>query len=200
MDARSVVYDAATDTLLLGSPNALTLLDGSGEPISSVTLADDHLSFAGAPFQLLPRITVARPPENASTSEPQPDVIVRLEALCNDAPCVVPPSYAATLRLTASLDGAPITDGLRIDAVLGQASFTPQHPFALGDNRFSALAIDRFGHASNAISTHWTLLEPARGLVVEKAKNNPPTVEPDRSGEQRDLRARVQHHLDRDGC
>ena len=175
-DARAIAYDAATDNLWVGLPHAIAIFDGAGRRAGDVKLTGDGLRLAGSPFNLLPRLSLVRPPENASTLDNRPTIDLRLEALCNGRQCEVPADYLGNARLSADLNNRAISSVPRHDSAHGLVSFIEAGPFNPGENRFSAQVVDRFGHAGDRIETTWTLIDTSSARPTEKAPNQRPTI------------------------
>jgi hypothetical protein len=180
-------FDHDRASILLQTAGSLSTFSREGEALGTSALAPGWIVAAPAPLRIEPTLALTRPPAGAALYESFPELRFRFGAMCNGAPCALPADYADGLRITAEVNGVPMSDPV-VDAANGYIVVTPRRPIRPGLNRLNAGAVDRFGHRADLAAT-FTVLEREPGAAastvhtktddpstVLKAANKAPTV------------------------
>ncbi len=193
----SLVFDAASDAIVVVSPEGRWRVSAGGTPekldaIDATRLADTP------PFSILPMLELIRPPQGGATDDPAAELMFGVGASCAGRTCALPTGYAAGMTLSVELNGARIAIP-NVDPVTGRAVVSGAHALQSGLNGVTAHVTDRFGHRADLAGATLTLLarsersgtpdwsasEPAaegareRGsdpALIPKAANKAPTV------------------------
>jgi hypothetical protein len=189
----ALAFDSQHAALWLAHQRGITRLDRLGQFVAEVPIPsgpgimdddeddeeDDEDSKRnvqpGVPaLVFVPSLTLLRPPENALTNDPQPEIHLGFGAQCSGQPCMLAPSFFSSYVLSATLNSAAIGRDFRFNPDTAQSLYVPPQRLPEGANRFEAWVTDSFGHRSNTVDTPFTVdtaaptflaVEPAEGTV-----------------------------------
>ena len=181
----AVVYEAADAAFIIDTDKARLRMASDGT-LRDRDSARDGLARAATPFRLDPTLTLQRPPDGASLVDPDAEIVLRVNALCNGNRCELPPAYLGQMRINAAVNGVAL-DPPTVDAS-GRAVLASRPALRHGANALSAEVLDMFGHRASLAHARWTLIaadEPSMNdsspqtpsrSALEKAANKAPTV------------------------
>jgi hypothetical protein len=184
-----VLHDASAQSFLIQGA------DGSSRAVRA-DQANERITSAGArglsatPFAIEPALTLVRPPDGAALGDVDLEVVLRVDAQCNDVPCAVPETYRAGMKIEVAIDGVSLGEPRTVDTT-GRLAWPPRPMLTPGVHRMTARAIDAFGHETRRIGATWTrsvvatdaqvsvseaLAEDAPRSIRVKAANKAPSV------------------------
>jgi hypothetical protein len=180
-----VTYDGSEDAFVIETTQHTWWIDAFAIALKdAVNASTPHIA---APFRIDPVIDLLRPPAGGVLTKATPEIVARVGALCNGAPCDVP-EYRDRVHVDAILEGVRLPDS-RVD--LDGIVRWPVRNVPDEASEFAARVTDRFGHQATA-RARWSRVAPTGvdGSVAEahsrlpiaspapstKAANKPPTV------------------------
>jgi hypothetical protein len=171
-----LAFDPVSRSLWVGAEKSVSRLTDTGQFVITFSARDGDEAIGVPALKVQPTLALIRPPENALTSNPQPELRLGYGADCNAVSCGFSGSYFSAYALSATLNDQPVGSAFHLDPAAGEASYLPPARLPEGANTFTAQAKDSFGHQSNAISNTFTVdtiaprflnLTPADGTTFQ---------------------------------
>lgn len=180
-----VTYDGSEAAFVVETTQRTWWIDASDIVLKDAASAS--VAHSTAPFRIDPSLDLLRPPSGGAMTTATSEIVARVGALCNGAPCEVP-AYRERVQVDAILDGVRLPQS-HVDAdgiVRWPIRNVPDEA-----SEFTARVTDRFGHHAT-LHARWTAAaaadietseaEPRSALLgttsstSTKAANKPPTV------------------------
>ncbi|HYX62871.1 MAG TPA: hypothetical protein VE935_01485, partial [Burkholderiales bacterium] len=152
-----LAFDPVSRSLWVGAERSVSRFTDTGDFVMTLSARDGDEAIGVPALKVQPTLTLLRPPENALTNNPQPEMRLSYGADCNAVSCGFSASYFTAYTLEAMLNDHPVGGAFRLDGSSGETSYLPPARLPEGTNRFTARAKDSFGHPSNAISNTFTV-------------------------------------------
>lgn len=176
--AATLAYDTGSDSLWVGHRSGIARFTSSGEFATNIATATEVSAIGTSSLVLTPSVSIVRPPPNAITGNPRPEIRLAYDALCGAVSCGFAPDYFSFYTLDALLNNQSTGSLFAFDPSTGQASMTPVDRLPEGASTFSAQVRDQFGHLSAPATNTFTVdtvapsflsLTPVDGSVVQNA-------------------------------
>lgn len=156
-EVQTLAYDPATSGMWLGHKHGVSRFTAQGDLALTLASGNKIQAIAATPFNPQPSLSLLAPASNLLSNDPRPAYRLQFDALCQDSPCGLPPSYTASYRLDATLNGLQIGTQFSLDPQTGLATYIPGNTLPQGLNLFSAQLIDPFGQLSNRVQNTITI-------------------------------------------
>ena len=185
-----VLHDASARSFVIQGADGSSRVVQLDQPDERI-VSGRARALSATPFAIEPALTLVRPPDGAALGAADLEVVVRVDARCNDVPCAVPETYRARMKMDIAIDDVSLGEPRTADAT-GRVVWPPHSMLSPGVHRMSARAIDAFGHETRRLGATWTRstvatgtqasvrsegpVEAAAGAARVKAANKAPSV------------------------
>lgn len=153
----SVGFDSADEVILVGHSSGVTGFTAVGGKLFVTQHRQAVSNVSGAPWILAPVVSIESPSSGEVSSNRRPEIVLKVDALCNGMSCKFLPEYFAKYRVGVTLNGQVIDAAFTFDIKTGLWVYRPSAALHIGTYNLSACAIDAFGHRSKVVETHWTI-------------------------------------------
>ena len=173
--ARTLSFDSPSQTLWLGTDSKV--LGFQKDLSQKAQIAASGLNtLAAAPLSLTSQVSLLKPQEGATTTDPKQPITLGVRAFCNNEICPAGFGYGSKLALKASLNGQDVSSQFKITGDAGSASgaeatYTPASGLPEGENRLVAEAMDSFGGRSNHLEATFTVDTTAPSFLEVKPED-----------------------------
>jgi hypothetical protein len=155
--AGALAVDPITDDAWVTHQSGISRLSVRGGLLATIAVPKGGMEVSAAPFFIMPQLDLLEPRDHLSTSNPAPRIALQYGAACNGQPCALGSAYFGGYSLGALLNGIGVGGFFAFDIATGAATFTPQSRMPEGTNTFVAQVRDVFGHASNSVTSTFTI-------------------------------------------
>ncbi|MGH6924111.1 MAG: PKD domain-containing protein [Propylenella sp.] len=171
-----LAFDPVARSLWLGSERSVSRFTDAGQFVVRFAARDGNEALGVPAFKVKPTLTLVRPPKDALTNNPQPELRLGYGAACNGQACSFPPEYFNAYQLSATLNSQELGGAFQFDPSSREVHHTPPARLPEGPNTFIAHTKDAFGNESDAISNTFTVdtvaprfvtLSPADGSAFQ---------------------------------
>jgi len=154
-EVETLAFEPVSASLWLGGKKAVGRFTSNGDFVARVAVEKEAEALGVTPFRLLPTLSLLEPLDGSLTNHPRPPIRLGLGASCNAVPCLMPEAYRQSLLLDVMLNS--LTIGNLFTIAQGEAHYTPGQRLPEGTNILTAQAKDLFGHASEKITSQFTI-------------------------------------------
>jgi hypothetical protein len=158
-----VTYDGSEGAFVVETTQRTWWIDASDIVLKDAASAS--VAHVTAPFRIDPALDLLRPPDGGVMTKATSEIVARVRALCNGAPCEVP-AYRERVHVDAILDGVRLPQShVDIDGIVRW----PMRDVPDGTSEFTARVTDRFGHHAT-VHARWTAVT-ATGIETSRAES-----------------------------
>jgi hypothetical protein len=115
-------------------------------------------------------LTLLSPGRDAVTDDPTPTVRLKVESLCDGAPCAEDARSTENLRIRATLNGQEV--GGRFEITGDEATYVPEEGLPEGRNELVAEVVDSEGHSSGELTSRFVVDTTAPRFVLVRPETD----------------------------
>ena len=156
---QALVFDAASQAAWVGHSQGLSRIATAGTLAASFSADAKTVAVAigRMPLNITPIVAIVAPKDGALLNNATPQFSVTYDALCGATPCGFPGSFFKTFNLSAVINGAQLGSAFTFNSTSGGSTYTPATRLPEGQNSWTVVARDAFGHTSDSVTATFTV-------------------------------------------